>query len=74
MFWSTKKSKPEDDREKLLKEFKNSFPSVRRPNNDDHLFEIPFVVGGQYSSLRIFIPTDFPQTRPGDCIFISYSL
>lgn len=66
MFWATKTSKKkEDDKEKQIKELKQVFPSIRRPNNDDNLFEIKFVVNNQYSSLRIFIPADFPNTRPG---------
>lgn len=64
MFWSNKKKKDED-KEKQIKELKAVFPSIRRPNNDDNLFEIKFVVDNKYSSLRIFIPPDFPSIRPG---------
>mmetsp|Transcript_30100 Transcript_30100/g.66623 ORF Transcript_30100/g.66623 Transcript_30100/m.66623 type:complete len:367 (-) Transcript_30100:107-1207(-) len=65
MFWSSSKSKKkEDDRDKQVKDLKSVFPSIRRPNNDDSLFEIKFVVDNQYSSLRVFIPADFPSTRP----------
>lgn len=66
MFWGHKKTKGEDkDKEKQIRELKAVFPSIRRPNNDDNLFEIKFVVNTQYSSLRVFIPADFPNTRPG---------
>jgi len=65
MFWSTKKKQKDDDKERLVKELKAIFPSIRRPNNDDSLFEIKFVVDSKYSSLRIFIPPDFPLIRPG---------
>lgn len=61
--WHTKKKG--EDREKQIKELKAVFPSVRRPNNDDNVFEIKFVVDNQYSSLRIILPSDFPLTRPG---------
>ncbi len=64
MFGWGKKPTKEEDRERLIKALKHSFPSIRRPNNDDNLFEIRFVVDGQYSSLRVIIPTDFPTTRP----------
>ncbi len=65
MFWQ-KKTKGEDkDKERQIRELKAVFPSIRRPNNDDNLFEIKFVVNTQYSSLRVFIPADFPNTRPG---------
>ena len=67
MFWAAKPTKKkEDDKERQVKELKQVFPSVRRPNNDDNLFEIKFVVNNQYSSLRVFIPADFPNTRPGN--------
>lgn len=65
MFWSAPKKKKDDDKERQIKELKQVFPSIRRPNNDDNLFEIKFVVNNQYSSLRVFIPSDFPNTRPG---------
>lgn len=66
MFWGPKKKKDEVDKEKQIKELKQVFPSIRRPNNDENLFEIKFVVNNQYSSLRVFIPADFPSTRPGN--------
>lgn len=62
MFWATKKK--EDDREKQLKHLKAAFPSMRRPNNDDRLFELRFTVDNQYNTLRITVPDDFPQSRP----------
>lgn len=65
MFGWGKKLTKEEEREKQIKELKHSFPSIRRPNNDDALFELKFVVNTQYSSLRVIIPSDFPTTRPG---------
>jgi hypothetical protein len=62
MFWSKKK---DDDRERQLKQFKFAFPSLRRPNNDDSLFEIRFLVENQHMVLRIAIPNEFPAVKPG---------
>jgi hypothetical protein len=59
-----KLSKAESERLKMITPLKSTFPSIRRPNNDDSLFEIKFLVDAQYSSLRIYIPSDFPLTRP----------
>lgn len=64
MFWQKKTKSEDKDKERQIRELKAVFPSIRRPNNDDNLFEIKFVVNTQYSSLRIFIPADFPNTRP----------
>lgn len=69
MFWGAKKK--DDDKEKQLKHMKAAFPSMRRPNNDDRLFELRFTVDNQYNTLRITIPDDFPQSRPGSVIFVS---
>jgi hypothetical protein len=63
MFWGGKKK--EDDKEKQLKHLKAAFPSMRRPNNDDRLFELRFTVDNQYNTLRITVHDDFPQSRPG---------
>lgn len=60
------KGKLDEDREKQIKALQAAFPSLRRPNNDDTLFELKFVVDGLYSSLRVYIPADFPLTRPGE--------
>jgi hypothetical protein len=57
--------KIESERSKLINQLTATFPSIRRPNNDESMFEIKFLVDAQYSSLRIYIPSDFPQTRPG---------
>jgi len=59
------KTKAEDDREKQISNLKSTFPSLRRPLNDDSQFEMKVVVDGIYSVLRIYIPADFPQIRPG---------
>lgn len=64
------KEKKEDDKEKQLKHMKAAFPSIRRPNNDDRLFELRFTVENQNNTLRISIPDDFPQSRPGSANMI----
>jgi hypothetical protein len=63
------KTKLEDEKEKQIRSLKTAFPSIRRPHNDDSFFEMKIFVDGVYSSLRIVIPTDFPNTRPGLNIF-----
>lgn len=68
MFWGGGKKK-EDEKEKQLKQLKYAFPSIRRPNNDDSLFEIRFLVENTHHALRIAIPSDFPTSRPGKIIF-----
>jgi hypothetical protein len=62
MFWGKKK---DDEREKHVKQLKNAFPSLTRPNNDDNQFDIKFVIENQRNILRIILPNDFPSTRPG---------
>ncbi len=71
MFGWGKKLTKEEEREKQITTLKHSFPSIRRPNNDDNLFELKFVVDKQYSALRVIIPNDFPTTRPGKDLFKS---
>lgn len=56
--------KDESLKDKQLRELKTVFPSIRRPNNDDTLFSVQFSVDNRYNSLRIFIPSDFPNVRP----------
>ncbi len=65
MFWSSKKPSREEEKEKHIKGLQHAFPSIRRPNNDDDLFEVRFVVEGQYSSLRILVTGEFPAVAPG---------
>lgn len=61
----TKKDEQRDLREKLLRELRQNFPAIKRPNNDDTLFEILFLSSGEYQKLRIFIQTEFPAVKPG---------
>lgn len=70
MFWGGKKK--EDDRTKQVNKLKHAFPSIRRPNNDDNIFEFRFTVDGQYSTLRLSVPEDFPQGVPGEWIMLRY--
>jgi hypothetical protein len=66
--WSSTNKKKEkvveDEKEKQLKQLKSTFPSLRRPNNDDGQFEIFFPVENQQCSLKVFIPADFPTDKP----------
>lgn len=82
MFQWAKKSAESFEKERSIKELKAVFPDIRRPNNDNNLFEILFDVQGNaaplaashtlayiartghYSTLKIFIPTDYPVTKP----------
>jgi hypothetical protein len=70
MFWSSKKPTREEEKEKHIKGLQHAFPSMRRPNNDNELFEVRFVVDGQFSSLRILVNGEFPNTPPGIIIGI----
>jgi hypothetical protein len=72
MFWGGKKK--EDDKEKQIKQLKGAFPSLRRPNNDDSMFEFRFTVNSEYNTLRVTLPPDFPSSKPCMYIFISYIL
>ena len=65
------KNPKEVTKERLIRELTTTFPSIRRPNNDDTAFEIKFLVEDQYSVLKIYIPSDFPQTRPGNVLHYS---
>lgn len=55
----------EEEKDKQIKDLRTSFPSLRRPNNDDALFEMLFEVDKKYNTLRIYISPDFPSTKPG---------
>ncbi len=54
MFWK-KKDNDSEIKDKMLRELRGSFPSIRRPNNDDTVFELLFEINKQYNTLRIFI-------------------
>jgi hypothetical protein len=55
----------EEEKDRQIKDLRTSFPSLRRPNSDDALFEMLFQVDRVYSTLRIYISPDFPSTKPG---------
>lgn len=40
------------------------FPSIRRPNNDDSSFEFSFEIDRNLNTLRVWLPSDFPSTKP----------
>lgn len=64
--WGAKPAKKVDNEKELqISSLKIAFPSLRRPYNDDNVFEMRFAVDGQYNSMRITIPGDFPNSRPG---------
>eukprot|EP01038_Epipyxis_sp_PR26KG_P011166 gene11166-14984_t len=54
----------ETEKEKQIQILKKSYPSIRRPNNNDDSFEILLNIQSVYSSLKIFIPSDFPNDKP----------
>jgi hypothetical protein len=51
-------------RDQSISELKAAFPSIRKPNADDSLYEILFSVGGTFSTLRIHMSYDFPLSKP----------
>jgi hypothetical protein len=66
MFWFNKGKEPENyTKEKQIRELSISFPSLRRPNQDDNLFEIIFEIDRKYNTLKIYLPSDFPANKPG---------
>ena len=40
------------------------YPSIRRPNNDNTAFELPFNVHDSWNSLRIYLGNEFPEKAP----------
>lgn len=58
------KKKDLEDRERILKEFKQAYPNAKSRSNDDSSFEILFQSNQQYYTLKIIIPVDFPNARP----------
>lgn len=60
-----KKDDNSGDRDRQIKEFRTYYPTIRRPNNDDTVFEMLFEVDKKYSTLRIYILPDFPTSKPG---------
>jgi hypothetical protein len=57
--------KRDEDKDRQIRELCATFPSIRRPQNDDTLFEMLFDVNRVYSTLRIYIHADFPNSKPG---------
>ena len=54
-----------DERERQIRDLRSTFPSIRRPSNDDARFELLFEVGRSYSTLRIYLLPEFPIAKPG---------
>ena len=59
------KKKTDDEKDRQIRELRVTFPSLRRPNNDDELFEMLFEVEKAYSTLRIYLKPEFPSLKPG---------
>ena len=59
------KQKKHEEREKQIKDLRTTFRSIRRPNNDDSVFEILFEVDRMHNTLRIYLLPDFPTSKPG---------
>lgn len=59
------KKKVDEGKAKQIRDLRSSFPSLRRPHNDDSVFEMLFEVDKAYSTLRIYIHPDFPNSKPG---------
>ena len=70
MFWGRKKDNDAAIREKMIRDLRASFPSLRRPNNDDIVFEILFELNQQYHTLRVYLAADFPTSRPSMIISV----
>ena len=65
MFWGGgKKNDSVDIKEKMLRELRSAFPSLRRPNNDDTVYELLCEANKQYYTLRVFFAPDFPASKP----------
>jgi hypothetical protein len=65
MHWFRSNKDQEPTREKNVKELCASFPSIRRPQDDDNMFELLFEIDRKYNTLRIYLPSDFPANKPG---------
>ena len=39
-------------------------PTIRRPDDNDELFELFFMIDDKFSALRIYLPNEFPLKRP----------
>jgi hypothetical protein len=65
MFWFKGKEQENYTKEKQIRELSITFPSIRRPNQDDNLFEIVFEIDRKINTLKIYLPSDFPANKPG---------
>jgi hypothetical protein len=64
MFWFKGKEPENFTKDKQIRELTTSFPSIKRPNQDDNLFEVVFEIDRKYNTLRIYLPSDFPANKP----------
>lgn len=72
MFWFKGKEQENYTKEKQIRELTTAFPSIRRPNQDDNLFDVLFEIDRKYNTLRIYLPSDFPANKPGIFRLIFY--
>jgi hypothetical protein len=63
MFWSKKPK--ENPREKAIKELEKTFPSIKKSDNNNQYEMLFETTSKQFHSLIIYLPDDFPQSRPG---------
>jgi hypothetical protein len=64
-FFSRKKEPAQENaRDKAIREFRQAFPNIRKPYNDDSAFEVLFQVDQLWYTLKIFLTGDFPVSKP----------
>jgi hypothetical protein len=59
------KKRIDDEKERQIRDLRATFPSLRRPNNDNEVFEIIFEIDRSYNTLRVYLQPDFPASKPG---------
>lgn len=59
------KKRIDDEKDRQIRELRATFPSIRRPNNDNEVFEIIFEIDRSYNTLRVYLQPDFPASKPG---------
>ncbi len=64
LFWGKKKHVP-SAKERLIREMQMVYPSVRRCNPDDSLFELSVRPSTVPFTIRILLDKSFPDIKPG---------
>jgi hypothetical protein len=57
------------NKDKMIKDLFKSYPRMTKPQKDNSVLEVSFDLQGQYSTLRIFLPHDFPISKPSNTFF-----